>query len=416
MRLPWSYGWNVVACAVLYQALCLGMVIYGTSFLIKPWSEAFGVPRGNVVLIPVFWQVSMALVSPSLGRYLDAAPIRRMVLVGLGLFAGGLLLASQARAVWHVIAIYSVLMAVATLLAGTLSAQVLVARWFIEGRGLAFGIVTLGTAVGGIAIPPILAFLVAGYGWRGGVAWLAAATVLIIMPIVWVVLARQPDLAAEADRPHDATAVARNRAWTTVEVLQCRGFWVPVVCLTLMVLTAMGVQMNLVALAQDRGYGAAKAASLLSLLSSGMVAGRLLIGALADRVDHRHLYWGACTGLLAGLLALINAGSFLMLMIGGVCIGFGVGALLPLLGAMLVAGFGVASFGRVSGLAYVVLNASACGPFLAAVIYDRTGTYTGAFVTFAAINIFGMLLMGLHRTAPSSPAPSVRFTGTTESS
>lgn len=405
MRLPWSYGWNVVACAVFYQAVCLGTLIYGTAFLIKPWAETFAASRGDVVLVPVFWMVSMALAAPFVGRGLDTAPIRRLVLVGLGLFVTGLLLTTQARTLWHVIAIYSTLMAMASLLAGALSAQALAAKWFVEQRGLAIGIVALGTSVGGLAIPPILALLVTRYGWRGGFVWLAAATVLIMMPIVWVVLAREPELAAATGDRHGATASARNRTWTTRDVLKCRGFWVPVIGLTLLVLTAQGVQMNLAAHAQDHGHGAAKAASLLSLLSLAMVFGKLLIGGLADRVDHRRLYWGACTGMLVGLPALINSGSFFMLMVGAACVGFACGGVLPLAGAVLAAEFGAASFGRVMGLAYVVLNVSACGPLLAGVIYDRTGAYTGAFAVFVVINVLGMLLMTRHRVAGNTAVP-----------
>lgn len=399
MKARWSYGWNVVACAVVFQALVIGTTIYGTAFLIKAWCAEFAAPRGDVVLASVLWQAGMGLAAPFVGRLLDLFPMRRLVLIGLALLAGGLLLISRATALWQIVAVYGTVMALAALLAGAMTAQALAAKWFVERRGLALGIAALGTSAGGLLIPQILVPLVAGHGWRAALVWIAAGTVAVMMPVVWVVLAREPEGGRAAQATRGGTAASAG-VWTTPMILASRDFWTPVVSLTLLALTCQGVQINIAAHAQDSGFSPGSAASLLSILSLGMVAGKLVIGALADRIDDRRLYWFACSVTLAGFPALASSATMALLMLGAACTGFAFGAVLTLLAATLAARFGAASFGRVIGLAYLVLNASALGPLLAGVVFDRTSSYSGAFVAFVAINVLGMLLMMLHRRAP----------------
>lgn len=394
----WSYGWNAVACSVVYQGLCLGTLIYGTAMLLLPWTQEFGVPRSELLAVGMFWQIGMALASPLVGRVIDAVPIRWLVLAGLAVFALTLLAVARADAVWQLIAAYALFMAPAALLGGALTAQSLAAKWFDSRRGLAIGIASLGTSFGGLVVPPLLAWLFDRHGWRTTLDLYAIGVLLVLMPVVALVLAREPPVAAA---PQSSVAAASGRIWTGAEVLRSVSFWVPVTAISLLAMTTNGVQINLAAHARDSGHSTAQAASLLSVLSVAMVAGKLLCGAFADRVPHRAMYWVAGLAYIGAVGVLLVSASMPALMLGASLCGFAAGAVQPLLGATLAAAFGPASFGRVIGLAYLFINVSAFGPIIAAGFFDRTGSYSGAFVAFAATTALAMALMLSHRPGPA---------------
>jgi MFS family permease len=94
---------------------------------------------------------------------------------------------------------------------------------------------------------------------------------------------------------------------------------------------------------------------------------------------------------------------------GVVCVGLAGGGILPMVGLIFGARFGVASFGRVMGLVMLTVTFSSLGPLLAGWIYDATGSYDCAFLLFLGLFLPGMVLMKhLPPPAAGSVAPGAR--------
>ena len=66
-----------------------------------------------------------------------------------------------------------------------------------------------------------------------------------------------------------------------------------------------GVQFNLGAYVGDLGFEPGLAALLITTIALGQIAGKLVVGSLGDKVDHRVLYWfmAGFTGLSLFLYA-----------------------------------------------------------------------------------------------------------------
>jgi MFS family permease len=303
----------------------------------------------------------------------------------------GLWLASHAQALWQILLIYALLFPPALALTGTLASQTLVARWFRDRRGLAIGISATGTNLGGMVFP----FLVAGWlvasGWRDTLVWLAVLGLLLVVPLGWLVLAREPRAAAAGAAP-TAGQVA-PRVWRTSEILTTRLFWIPVAGM-LPLQTAFGaVQFNLGAYAADAGYTSDQAANLIALCSLCMIGGKFVFGGLGDRLDHRWLYWLAAASMSLGLLVLRGAPELPLLTLAVVCVGLAGGGILPMLGLVFGARFGVEAFGRVMGLVMLTITFGAVGPVAAGWVYDVTGSYDVAFLMFVGLFLPGVVLM-----------------------
>ncbi|MEQ8994084.1 MAG: MFS transporter [Pseudomonadales bacterium] len=386
-----GYRWLVVAYTLLMQAVTVGVLIYCFALFALPWLAEFEAPRRDVMVAISLLQVGMGVVSPFAGRAMDALPMRVLVTAGALSMAVGLWLASHAQALWQILLIYALLFPPALALTGTLASQTLVARWFRDRRGLAIGISATGTNLGGMVFP----FLVAGWlvasGWRDTLVWLAVLGLLLVVPLGGLVLAREPRAAAAGAAP--AAGQVAPRAWRTREILTTRLFWIPVAGM-LPLQTAFGaVQFNLGAYAADAGYTSDQAANLIALCSLCMIGGKFLFGGLGDRLDHRWLYWLAAASLSLGLLLLRGAPALPLLTLAVACVGLAGGGILPMLGLVFGARFGVEAFGRVMGLVMLTITFGAVGPVAAGWVYDVTGSYDVAFLMFVGLFLPGVVLM-----------------------
>jgi MFS family permease len=388
-----QFRWVVVAYTLLMQAVSVGVLIYCFALFALPWLEEFDAPRRDVMLAISLLQVGMGVVSPFVGRAMDALPMRVLVAAGAVSMALGLWLASQAHSLWHILAIYALLFPPAMAMTGTLASQTLVARWFHDRRGLAIGVSATGTNLGGMVFPFLVAMWLVDLGWRETLVWLAGLSLVLVIPLGWLVLARTPQRRVVTGA--GGVPVAPARPLATRDILATRRFWIPVAGI-LPLQTAFGaVQFNLGAYVTDLGMGADRAADLIALCSLCMILGKFLFGGLGDRIDHRRLYWLAAASMSAGLLLLRGTPDAAVLTLAVICVGLAGGGILPMLGLVISARFGVESFGRVMGLLMLTITLGAVGPIIAGWVYDTRGSYDAAFLLFFTLFLPGALLMRL---------------------
>ena len=69
------------------------------------------------------------------------------------------------------------------------------------------------------------------------------------------------------------------------------------------------------------------------------------------------------------------------------------GGIIPIMGVVFVARFGLASFGKVMGLVMLVMVAGSLGPVFAAWIYDLFGSYHYAFMAFIAMTVPTIIML-----------------------
>ncbi len=389
--MPWYHGWNILAVGMLFQAITFGVGIYCFTFWVAPWSLEFGAGRGDVMMVFLAMQVSMGALAPFAGHAMDRLSIRVLICCGGACMALALVLAAIATALWQLVVLYGTLMTAGMLLAGPLAAQTLTARWFSRRRGLALGISTVGTSLGGLTLPPLLTAMQASMGWRDANVVLAIIVATAILPLVWWVIRSSPTEAGLADadelKPTGAATFSggAEKIWTVVTVLREPAFWFMVVAFTLLVTAFGGAQQNLAPFALDRGIDASATAWLVSLMALTMAVVKVFFGALADRIDVRWLFMLAAGSLLVALTWMTTDPHHTEMALICVLLGVAAGAHLPLLASLVSHRFGVASFGRVMGLVGPFTTFGALGPWFAGYIRDETGSYTIAWLVFAGL-------------------------------
>ncbi len=384
---PASRRWAVAAVGLLLLFTSAGVGFYGFSAFVKPLAAEFGWGRGEISLAITVQFLTAAAAGPLVGRLVDRHGPRRPMLIGLVLYGLTLLGLSRMGSRAHLLAGF-VGLGLGSSLFGTVPVQSALAAAFGERRGRAVGLVTIGISLGGVLMTPVAVLLVDVLGWRAALAVLGLA-VLVAMPPLVAAAIRVP--LPSARLPGAAGAVSLGT------VVRRPVFWLLGLAIFTGGLGALATLFHLVSFFTDRGLHPLTASVLLSLTTAFGIVAKLIFGPLCDLVGARRvmaLSFGLqIAGLLGYLLLPPSAAAYALT---AVVFGLGMGAnsaVHPILASQT---FGLAAFGTAFGALVAFFQlASALGPAFAGLVYDFTGSYSAALVTFLAGLVVGLVSLGL---------------------
>ena len=279
-----------------------------------------------------------------------------------------------------------------------------ISLWFAKNRGLALGIMLLGTSLAGIVVPQIAQAAISHAGWRAAFPVLALLPLLVALPVglLWF---REPQ---PHERPPGISDEHGNVAGQTLkEAMGGYRFWLLFLSILIIAAAYGGAHIHMAQIVGLHGFQPATAASVMGVVAIGLFAGRVIVGLLFDR------FWApgvAFPVLLMPAIAcwlLMGTGSSLSaLMLGGFLLGFAAGAESDVIAYMASRYFGMAHFGRIYGVLYMPFGiGSAISPILYGASRDATGNYD--VMLTAAIFMFatgGAMLLALGRY-PDASAP-----------
>lgn len=391
-RLPFFYGWLIVAVGFLVWILSVGQT-YTFGIFFKPVSGELGWGRAETSLAFSIRSLTMGLSASLWGLLTDRYGPRLVVAVGgalLGVAYG--FLSRTDGLVYFYFLFFLVGMGSGATSQSALAATV--SRWFQEKRGLALSIMTMGGGLGQVLLPFLVVFFIVNFNWR--VAFLALG---IIMGLVIVVAAqalrRDP---GEKGHGHAVGGTTANRdaprGVTTREALASRAFWTVFLSEGVMTIAHMIVMMHLVNYVTDPAIALSPpvAAGLLSVIGGANVAGKVIVGAVSDRIGRRSalaLCFGLATSTLFWLLFARSIWGFYVF---AIFYGIAYGGWIPMFPALLGDLFGTRSIGAIIGaLQLAGASGGALGAWLGGFTFDVTRSYTLAFVLGGSLFVVSTL-------------------------
>jgi MFS family permease len=380
---------QVAATAFMALFAVVGLALYGLPFFYDFMVRDFGWTRAQVTSGNA---ISKLLVGPLFGFFagwiVDRFGPRRLMIAGI-LMAGVALIGLGSIGTLTGFYSFYVLNALGYVCGGPLPNQVLLSRWFNEARGRAMGFAYLGIGLGGAIVPLLGVRLVNAFGWHGALMALGALIIVLALPLALIVK-EAPGFEANAA----STPVAAARGGASVrELVRSPAFYLLAIGSMCSIAAVGGTNQNLkLFLSLDRAFSQSDAAKIASLVLGSSLAGRLLMGWLADRIPKKYV-------MLLIYLLVVSAIPLLLLPAGrptlylfAVVFGVGLGGeymVIPLMAAEL---FGVRSLGRALG---VVLTADgvaeAVGPWFVGRLRDATGSYATGFTMLIGFAIAGAI-------------------------
>ena len=375
----WGRAWTVVLAAAVGVGIGVtGLPIYTTGQFVGPLHEAFGWGRAQSTGGLIFITVGSVLMAPVIGSLIERFGVRRVAAlsqIGLCLGYAGLTLHGGSVPLfylgWTVLAVLG---------AGTspIVWTRAVASWFDRSRGLALGITLCGTGTVAVFGPGLIGAIIAANGWKAGFLALAAAQVVLGLPLTLLLLRARGEKAA-------GEAATELSGMTLREAAGSSQFWRLIAAFFMISVVAGGLIVHLAPMLADFHIAPADAARALGLLGVSIIAGRLAIGALVDRLPPT---------LVAPVFICLPVPSCLLLAQGQspqlaiVLAGLAAGAEVDLLAFLMSRYFGMLHYARIYawGLSAFSLGAGV-GPILAGAVHDRTGSYLAALYTFAVLMV-----------------------------
>lgn len=376
------------------QLIAAGPVYYCYGVYAGAFSAEYGASRTAISMGYSLLTLVGALGSIPVGWLIERYPLRPLLCLGALGTGCGLMLVGQTNAMWQVILLFATLIAASDVLLGNVTSNFLISHWFQKRRGLAIGISVIGASAAAIIFPPLASNLIASTGWRTTFLIFGTMTVSLILPI-WF-LCRIPAAMPAREIPSALTtpdgpthspilgqAVLPAVYLTSKQLILTRAFWIISICCGAMMGVNGAMMVSIVPFAMDRGIDRLDAAALVSFTGIGALAGKILFGIVADKMDLRHAQ-------RLGLLVMMVSMALLMMDLGvtqllatALFFGLSLGGMMPVWGALAAHIFGLTNYGRGLGITRAAMVPFAMGcPLAAGYIFDVTGSYDGAWLGF----------------------------------
>ncbi|MEM7688853.1 MAG: MFS transporter [Pseudomonadota bacterium] len=407
-----SKGWTVLLAATLGVMCGASPIPFNViGFTAEPLTAEFGWTQTQIVTPITLFGVIASFLAPVFGWLADRYGVRPVALWSL--FAFGLAFAAIALTptgntpttlytyygLWVVVGIV-----------GIGSTPVTWSRainlWFYTNRGLALGILLMGTSLAAMVIPKVAVWAIENYGWRSMFAIVAVFPILAV--IVNVFLFREPT-AQERPKAIESDSGALTGK-TLGAALGDYRFYVIWLSIALIAGAFGGAFINLPKMLSLRELDPQTAASVMGILGIGIFAGRLITGALLDRFWQGFVAFPLlCLPAISAYILLGDSLPFTLAATAGFLLGFAAGAESDLIAYLTGRYFGMAHYGKIYGMLYMPFGLfSAASPIIYAQVFDRTGSYDPILeVSIFAFIAGGALLLLLGRYPdrfPEAPA------------
>lgn len=374
-----------VAGGFLTHLVSFGLV-YSFSVFFPAILDEFGRGRGAVAWIGSIAAAFMLGSSGLSGMLADRFGPPRVMSAGAVLLGIGLVSAAAAPTIWLIYLSYGLIVGLGASMT-FIPAIGAVGQWFERRRGLAIGITVAGSGIGTLIMAPLAEALIDGYGWRVAMRTIGLGGAALLLLAAALTRGRPTQRVSRGVR--DLVRGSRTfKLMFASSVIAAYGYWVPFV--------------HIVPYAEDHGITTTRAALLVAVMGIGNTVGRLVLGALADRVGRLRMMQAATVAMTVAIFAWPAATTWSTLAAFGFGYGLFAGAFISMLPALAADYFGMERLAGVTGLLF---SAAALGTLLGApmsgLMFDASGSYSLAIVVGGVTMAVGAaLIMPLPRPEP----------------
>ncbi len=394
------YGWYVVAITIIIFMVLVGSIFSAFGVFVLPVSAELGLSRAQMNTAIGLVSFGNAALAPFVGWLLDRAPVKSVMVVCSIMYGLSMVTLGITHSLWLSALTLTLGIPLAYLGAGSLSATLLVARWFTARRGRAMMLTGLGLSLGSLIGPPAIGLLVEANGWRTSLLILGVGLGALLVSLAVIVRERPgPNDVESRHEPVSALRVAEEARHAAapmkvLAILRMPQFWT----MSISTAVAMGVfttiAISLVPLARAHGFSMLEATGLMSVMGAAAIVGALLLAPIADRVDRVLLLTGL---FLLGVLldvVLLTGYRYPILLAGAIILGVATGTATPTFYAVLADRFRTSSFGTVRGISFLLLGVFGVLELrFGGALFDKTGDYRATFTAAIVLSVAAAALM-----------------------
>lgn len=394
------YGWVLIAALGITTIISYGTTEYVFGVLVVPLASTFHWNRASISGAYALSVVLSGLFGVPIGYTVDRWGARWLMTAGSALAVLVFLALSYMQTIWQFSLFWSVGMGLVMALTLYPVSFTVATNWFLQRRGTALAVLTL---LGGLASPiflPLSGLLLSHLGWQTALLVLGLIHLGIALPLHGFLLRCCPEdlgLSPDGERPLSLLSSHPLTGVTLPQAIRQPTFWMLTTALTLVAVGGTVILVNQVALLISRGYDAELAATLVGGIGLASLPGRFVFNVLSERIASQILLGAGIIVQGVGVMVLLQAPNAPWLIVSVVLYGAAYGAISPLGASIMADHFGRQAYGSITAVQGIVITLGAgLGTLAAGWLYDKLGSYTGAF--WLCVGMFGLAAAGLFLT------------------
>lgn len=407
-------------CGFMMMFICYVIKANCSSLFYTPICEELGVSRTAFTQTNTLMTVCMLIGSSFMGKLFKKFQVKWAVVACVAVCSLCYVGMSFSSSLW-MLYLFSAIQGFGWAGATNLPVGIMISNWFgPKVKGTAMSIGMLGSGAGALVWVNLMRSIIANSGWRTGYLAMAGINAIMI-PIAILLVVSYPSDKGYSTRVGDpspeevaaAGGVATEKAGITgKQALKTSRWWFQWFAAMITMIGASAMTSQCVAYLTDVTGDSAQAALVYSTALGTLVVGKFVLGAVSDVIHIKRA---------SAIAPLFYAGVFVCLALCATNMGFskGViacyfigGAIPSVIPALLTASnFGDREFPVLNGWMNMAGNVGQIiGPTAAALIFDITGTYRMAWISFAILMVGVSVLYFLSGRASQKQIQEMGYT------
>lgn len=391
----WRRYWYLPLAAALGSSTTV-LYAYAIGSFVVPLQKEFDWSRAHIFIGMTCIGVASIIFSTFIGSIVDRIGPRRIGLAGVLLMAAAFALLGTATGSVSNWLVLSVIIAFSALwLQNTVWISAVASRFDVS-RGLSFAVSISGSSLGATIFPLLSTRLIDVYGWRTAFFAMGGIWAMVVFPILLIFFRGARDGPRKnAIMPKTSESVD---GMSLAEAIKSPAFYKLLIASSLFTFTCLGMVVHFVPILINEGVSPNSSAKIASLIGIFSLLGRLVTGALIDRLPG-HLVGAGVFPLpiISCALLLLNGASPFNQIAAAAFLGLTVGAEVDVVFYLTSRYFGLKSYGTMLGMMTSAFSLGmAAGPLAAGTIYDRWNSYSGfLWLVIVLIGISSIALASL---------------------
>lgn len=384
-------GWRVVAGCFLMALFLFGFALYGHGIYLAELQRLNGWPAALISGASTLSLLLANIFATFTNELVARLGLRRLVLLGLAALAASMALLAFATAPWQLYFAFA-LMSLGWIGMGTIVIAATVSLWFVQRRGLAISLAFTGASCGGIAVTPLLVFLVERFGFAAAMLIGIAIMLAVLVPVAVAWIGPAPK-GLPIDDPQPAETPSAVSDISRANIMRSVAFWTISIPFALALVAQIGFIVHQIAMLEPK-IGRGNAGFAVSVMTFMAIAGRLGLGLVIDRFDPRRVTTVSIVSQAIALLTILHFETVPLVLAACAVFGFSVGNLITLPPLIIHREFSAASFVVVMGLSNAVSGTiGALGPVIVGVVQSWSGGYDTALALSIALEVIAAAIV-----------------------
>jgi len=372
-------GWLVLLGLIIIYSVTNGVILNTLPLFYPELIKEFNWDQLKVTKPAQLMFVTVAIISPFAGSYLDKVNIKKIMLVGALLILIGFAIFSQTTSI-SIMSIAYFIFALGITLSGIIPSMKIITNWFFKNRGLAVGSLLVGSSIGGWIFNPISGYLMEEYGWKNALIALGLiATTFIFIPLFFMVN-EKPE---ERDISEFDGFILQDLSNTSIgygDIFKSTTFYLMLFVTGAMWFCIMGVIQHQSIFMKM--VDSTKIASVIGTFFMFSIFGKVIFGKLSDRYSKKMIMLLAVCNLAIGsfILTMIKSNPDTLLWVYAVIYGIGFSGTFTMIQLLIANYYHGPSYGKILGLFTMIDTlAGVAGIITLGMMSKASGSYDSSF-------------------------------------